>query len=702
MILTSDYISTFVIGEDGLLSTINDDFNITFPPDSITTTANSVETIVINDTTITVPVWNASVLSSIIIKPGTVVSTIIQAGNIITTSATSILNIPVYAPCTVLFDSWNQPFWNRTFENEQFNSTNIKNQILYFEPYYQQLQQAHGNDELQFEIYKNKIYPKFKKVWSTFATSGFAQDIFYLGRNPGVNKTQNIGNTVFPTIAALQNIEGLISQDQNIQTSILYLSRHLFDNINYYLNLVTKDILAMYSYTNGIPVDGWRKKYIQFKGYNTFYQQSDNTTKSITYPNKKIDVDGPWVYSALQVFIKLYLQQNKFISYDKIKVYVLSYFYDLEENELQDITQKIFVFQHKIFNNINYIIYNYHTDSYGNQYILYKYNEFNRFEDSGQIWVRYKNYPLALPLMNLNKIYQTQNVYVNDKYDMLHCDINISYANMFKQLVNNALDFGIIQNVLWIIGRTTWVDSNGILRQNTQNKFQNFSYLKLICISFYNQNNKLKLDLTTYKSIRINSNIDYLNSINQFVGVYLNQINKTLDIVLYNKEKHISNIKQSKQQIIFQDIWNKLKETNIPFIIYSYNLSNNNLSDKVISLKNTQFPIADFYKQQILIEIQHYINSKVQKKRILQYLNLELSGTIIIQNIQYNAFGNLNILNNDLILSGTILNYKNSIITGIIPNTYQFISFDDINFDNVQIYFNFDNTITTNRYIWKY
>jgi hypothetical protein len=47
---------------------------------------------------------------------------------------------------------------------------------------------------------------------------------------------------------------------------------------------------------------------------------------------------------------------------------------------------------------------------------------------------------------------------------MLHCDINISYANMFKQLVNNALDFGIIQNVLWIIGRTTWVDSNGILR----------------------------------------------------------------------------------------------------------------------------------------------------------------------------------------------------------------------------------------------
>lgn len=254
MVLTADYVSTFIVGPSGLVSTLNDDFGYILPPSSTITQASNITTININNQTIEIPVWNASILSSIIIKPNTVISTVIQAGNIIQTTASIINRIPIYAPCASLFSNWNNKFWTRTFNQQDYNSESIKAEIKYFQPYYEQLKQAAGNEKLQYNIYVNKIYPSFQKIWQVFAPSGFAEDIYYLGRAPGIEKTQNIANSVFPTIAALQNINGLYEADDSITNSILYLTRFLYDSTSKYINLLTRQILKMSSYQTGLPI----------------------------------------------------------------------------------------------------------------------------------------------------------------------------------------------------------------------------------------------------------------------------------------------------------------------------------------------------------------------------------------------------------------------------------------------------------------
>lgn len=65
--------------------------------------------------------------------------------------------------------------------------------------------------------------------------------------------------------------------------------------------------------------------------------------------------------------------------------------------------------------------------------------------------------------MNYNFIFESKTVYENDSLDTLQCDEHIDYANMWKQLCNNAIKFGIFQNTLWILGYTNYLTSNNII-----------------------------------------------------------------------------------------------------------------------------------------------------------------------------------------------------------------------------------------------
>ena len=58
-----------------------------------------------------------------------------------------------------------------------------------------------------------------------------------------------------------------------------------------------------------------------------------------------------------------------------------------------------------------------------------------------------KNYSLSVPLMQYVKIFDEHltDVYQNDCFDTLQCNQHIKYANMFKQLCNNAIQFGVIK-----------------------------------------------------------------------------------------------------------------------------------------------------------------------------------------------------------------------------------------------------------------
>ena len=157
----------------------------------------------------------------------------------------------------------------------------------------------------------------------------------YAGKYPGLFLTENIGNSEFPTIAPVQNIENLVTESQIYNNSLLYLIKPYYDEMVYYINLVAKQILDMHKVNQetglGTPSDGWEQIRNEYYGYNSIYEQAEHTTDNNQTPSKIIDVDGPWVYSTLQQFIKLYydneiIQGHYQIPYNKISNFVNQYY----------------------------------------------------------------------------------------------------------------------------------------------------------------------------------------------------------------------------------------------------------------------------------------------------------------------------------------------------------------------------------------
>ena len=694
-VLTEDYISTTVIGNDGLLSTINDNFNFQIPENSIVTIPNNLITINTGISDIQVPLWNINNVSSIIIKPGTVVSTRITPGNIIETTGIQYTQIPVYAPCTVLFSqTWNSAFWNNDITTLTYSD--LSAQINFYSQYFEQLYKL-TTQQSKCQYYINQIYPKFKTIWQTFATSGFTNDKYYLGRAPGNNISKNIGNSIFPTIAPLQKVEKLIPAN-TIQTNSLFLSKLFYEETKFYLHLLTKQILNMNLYNKnssnyGIPYNGWKRSYIQYKGYNTMYEQSKNIITNNIIPNKKIDVDGPWVYSSLQKFISLYLKEDKYqINYNDILDFIKKQYF-VQTSIITNIANKLFAFQHDIYNKSKYNIHDFHIDEYENQYTLFKHYEHNGYEDVGQIWIRMKNYQLSVPLMNLTYIRQNEQIYSFDEYDSMICKQHIKYANMFKQITHNAIQFGIIGNVLWILGRTVWTDLNGTLEQNLKETIdlsdtdkaiygsgKNYSYLKLISVQFNKNitNNILEIDLNTVKFYGTEKDISTLSDINEFVGVYANNNLKTINFVLYNKNLHIKNILKNNVKIA-SDTIQYLKNSTIPLTIHQYSMINSNSTDKIFYIDNVQFPLINLCEEYVLIDLYKFNFDNKTDIKINQLIGHSVSG-YTYQNIsdykneQKILFGKIINKNNNIILTGNIC--------GIVVD-YNSINNEKIVFSNI-------------------
>lgn len=305
---------------------------------------------------------------------------------------------------------------------------------------------------------------------------------------------------------------------------------------------------------------------------------------------------GPWVYSSLQQFIKLYLNNKKQISIKDIIDFVDKYYITVNSTIKKSIVKQLVAYQHNIFKKQEYTISEFQQDQWDNQFTLYKHNDHKNYEDTGEIWVRMKNYPLSVPLMNYTVLFNNNySEYYNDPYDTLQCDTQINYANMLKQLTNNAVKFGVISNVMWILGYT-----NYIIVSNKLTKDDNNGYLKLCCFKYYlnEELNALKIDLTSFKFQTYDITPDYLNGIDEFIGAYFNQYDNGIDFVLYDKQKHVSNIKSDhKSSIIITSYF-----TEIPITISKYyfdsaatNINELNLSGMfpAINLASGEF-INDF------------------------------------------------------------------------------------------------------------
>lgn len=226
-----------------------------------------------------------------------------------------------------------------------------------------------------------------------------------------------------------------------------------------------------------------------------------------------IDVDGPWIYSALQLFVFMYQTENKNISIDSISKYVEQYYSGCNSIQKQNIIQQLLAFQHEIINKQDYVAYDFQEDQYDNQFTLFKHKKFNKYEDAGQIWVRLKNHPLSLPLMNFVKISDIKTEYINDKFDILQINQHIDYANMWKELCNNAIQFGVLKSCIWILGYSSYLQLNGqIIKQDS-------ACLKLGVLN-YTENqmlNTLNVETTSIRFFSCETNLDILYEINEFI-----------------------------------------------------------------------------------------------------------------------------------------------------------------------------------------
>lgn len=153
-----------------------------------------------------------------------------------------------------------------------------------------------------------------------------------------------------------------------------------------------------------------------------------------------------------------------------------------------------------------------------------------------------KNYPLSVPLMNYVNVSELKQDYYNDKFDTLQINEHILYANMWKELCNNALQFGVLKNCIWILGYTKYVElGDQIIKNETAN-------LKLGVLMYAEneQLNTLDVETTRIRFFSCSNNTDIIYNINDFIGVYFNKYNLSLEFVLYNSQKHIDILKNER------------------------------------------------------------------------------------------------------------------------------------------------------------
>lgn len=195
--------------------------------------------------------------NSIDIPKGTTVSSIVPAGTVFTSSFYVDNLVPITGLCANFVTDYNNIFWRRDFSDDSLKDSEIiKAEIEYYKHYFDCFQNVENFDD-QYEIYKNEVYPLLSASWQLHSTSGFLTNselsgfqLMYSGEYPGHFTEQNHANKTFTTIASqpfLENLRGV--EDISTETS-LYLARPFYENVAYYISLLSKDILNMLSYNN--------------------------------------------------------------------------------------------------------------------------------------------------------------------------------------------------------------------------------------------------------------------------------------------------------------------------------------------------------------------------------------------------------------------------------------------------------------------
>ena len=136
----------------------------------------------------------------------------------------------------------------------------------------------------------------------------------------------------------------------------------------------------------GNTVNYWLDDNNDFTGYTSKYEQS------IKRGDKRLDLDTPFNFDALNLY---YSTAPAFSGTDTP---VSSAYYDflgLTSSAKTIIGNQLNTFYYNIMELVNYSLYRYGQDTFGNVYMLYK--KINSFDQRGQLWIRLKDHPIAFP-----------------------------------------------------------------------------------------------------------------------------------------------------------------------------------------------------------------------------------------------------------------------------------------------------------------
>jgi hypothetical protein len=194
----------------------------------------------------------------------------------------------------------------------------------------------------------------------------------YIGTDLGYNKFLNIKNKYFPTIAPIQNIDGLIKISDFDKLNILFLSKIYYSNVFSSIFNNTKKLLEMND-KRGVPTNGWKNNSSVFHGYSSEYEYSLNSINGGD-SSKLYDIDGPWAYSELQKTILLKLMGIT----DKSAYSYLTKSISLN-SEIYSNFYLNFIFSNDFENIEKYKIQKIENDIFGNKFT--KFNENNKIFD---------------------------------------------------------------------------------------------------------------------------------------------------------------------------------------------------------------------------------------------------------------------------------------------------------------------------------
>jgi hypothetical protein len=274
----------------------------------------------------------------------------------------------------------------------------------------------------------------------------------YWGTPSGTIGWANYKNADYPTVAHIPYLYNLLEliRHQDILDSIYSYQTYSFDN----------SLSSKYD-AEGNTIDFWRKENETFTPYRDVYQYATNENQAGTSV-ENIDHCGPFYFPALSAYLD---SASNFIANSAEWYGHLT----LESEDQQRIVYQLQGYESDIDRLANKRIYQYDIDTFGNEYTLFK--DDDKFDTSGEVWVKYNDHPLSFPL--------TAEGELSGQIDTQTEWNGIIYDDMYR-----CFDMGVVSlydtNVVWLYcsdgseegnktGRIYFFDIQ--YKPNQQNKF---------------------------------------------------------------------------------------------------------------------------------------------------------------------------------------------------------------------------------------